>query len=137
MAELRNLTSEQMRDWWKKNRGKGIEYQPVGCDVWYKANPAWPASAFGTYEGGRWNVKYTTPTEDVIHAPKHYVVTLKSGAVVECIDVIESLDLGYHLGNAMKYVWRAGRKDATKKIEDLEKAVAFINRKIGLLRNGG
>lgn len=138
--EVHNVSLEEARDWWEKNGGEGVEYKPSPqFPTWTKAIPSWTKEAFTT--AGPWSFRKVAPATpsktDMVHAPKHYVVTLKSGATIECIDVIESLDLGYHLGNAMKYVWRAGRKDATKKIEDLEKAVAFINRKIGLLRNGG
>lgn len=59
----------------------------------------------------------------VVNHPPHYIVP----GLPECIDVIERLGLGYHLGNAMKYLWRAGRKteDAA---QDLRKAVWYINR---------
>lgn len=44
---------------------------------------------------------------------------------VECIDIIESLKMPYHLGCAMKYLWRWDQKNG---IEDLQKAVWYINR---------
>lgn len=48
----------------------------------------------------------------------------------ECIDVIESLGLGsgFSIGNAIKYLWRAGRKGDA--VEDLEKARWYIDREI-------
>ena len=48
----------------------------------------------------------------------------------ECIDVIESLGLGsgFSIGNAFKYLWRAGRKGDA--VEDLEKARWYIDREI-------
>ena len=49
---------------------------------------------------------------------------------LECIDVIETLGLPYHLGNVLKYLWRAGRKDAAKEIEDLSKARWYLDRHI-------
>lgn len=52
----------------------------------------------------------------------------------EVIKVIEAWKLGFHLGTAVKYIPRAGVKDPSKEIEDLEKAVWYINRKIELLR---
>ena len=39
----------------------------------------------------------------------------------------------YHLGSAMKYICRAGKKDPAKTVEDLQKAVWYINRYIELL----
>jgi len=53
---------------------------------------------------------------------------------IEVIDIIEDQKLSFHLGNAVKYICRAGAKDPSKRIEDLEKAVWYINRFIRLLR---
>jgi len=65
---------------------------------------------------------------DIDH-PKHYN-SHPSG--IECIDVIEHLS--FNIGNAIKYLWRAGLKgDAGNHIQDLEKAVWYINREIGRL----
>ena len=55
--------------------------------------------------------------------PTHY----NQGAV-ECIEVIEQLGLGFHLGNALKYIWRCN--DKGRKIEDLRKALWYIEREI-------
>jgi hypothetical protein len=51
----------------------------------------------------------------------------------EAIKVIEAWKLDFHVGNAVKYLSRAGKKDPTKEIEDLEKAIWYIRRRIGLL----
>jgi hypothetical protein len=60
---------------------------------------------------------------DVVNHPAHYT-SHPSG--VECITVTEHM--GFNLGNAVKYVWRADLKaDA---IEDLRKAAWYINREI-------
>lgn len=50
---------------------------------------------------------------------------------VECIDVAE--DMSFNMGNALKYVWRAGKKDPSKVIEDLQKAKWYIEREIARL----
>ena len=63
-------------------------------------------------------------THDVINSPSHYA----EGRKYEPIAVIEDWELGYHLGNALKYISRAGRKDATT--QDLRKAVWYLNREI-------
>jgi len=65
---------------------------------------------------------------DVVNHPKHYV-SHPSG--VECIQVTEWM--GFNLGNAMKYIWRADLK--FNAVEDLRKAVWYINREIE--RRGG
>ena len=64
------------------------------------------------------------PADNVNH-PNYY----NSGRI-EVIDFIEDKELGFHLGNAVKYISRAGRKDADKTVEDLRKAVWYINRQI-------
>lgn len=62
-------------------------------------------------------------THDPVNHPKHYT-SHPSG--IECIQVTEHM--GFNLGNAIKYVWRADLKaDA---IQDLEKAVWYIQREI-------
>lgn len=63
------------------------------------------------------------PEKDAIN-PNHYK-SHPSG--VECIQITEHMN--FCLGNAMKYLWRAGQKG--NKIEDLKKAVWYINREIG------
>lgn len=52
----------------------------------------------------------------------------------EAIKVIEAWNLGFNLGNAVKYVSRAGKKDPDKTIEDLEKAAWYLNREIENLK---
>jgi hypothetical protein len=49
---------------------------------------------------------------------------------VECIDVIEALQLDYNLGNVLKYLWRHGKKPGADPVEDLEKARAYLDRAI-------
>ena len=58
---------------------------------------------------------------DNVNHPAHYT---------EVIDFIEDKQLGYHLGNAVKYISRAGKKDPEKTAEDLRKAVWYLNRYI-------
>ena len=52
----------------------------------------------------------------------------------EAIKVIEAWGLGFCLGNAVKYISRAGKKDKSKVIEDLEKAVWYLQREINKLK---
>ena len=57
--------------------------------------------------------------------PLHY----KSGKI-EVIDFIDDQNLGFCLGNAIKYICRAGKKDPNKYVEDLQKAIWYINHEI-------
>ena len=66
--------------------------------------------------------------DDPVNHPSYYT----SGSI-EVIDFIEDQKLPYHLGSAMKYICRAGKKDPAKTVEDLQKAAWYINRYIDLL----
>ena len=65
--------------------------------------------------------------DDPVNHPSHY-----TDGTIEVIDFIEDKQLGYHLGNAVKYISRAGKKDPSKEVEDLRKAVWYIERFIKL-----
>lgn len=60
---------------------------------------------------------------DVVDHPPHYT-SHPSG--VECITITEHM--GFNLGNALKYVWRADLKDDA--VEDLRKARWYITREL-------
>ena len=66
--------------------------------------------------------------ENVDH-PSHY---LKDSGH-EVIDVIQAWDLNFNLGNAVKYIARAGKKDPKKFKEDLNKAIWYINNQLSKL----
>ena len=55
---------------------------------------------------------------------------------IELIDFIEDQQLGFHLGNAVKYICRAGRKDPVKKKEDIEKSIWYLERYLLLMDKG-
>lgn len=57
--------------------------------------------------------------------PSHY-----NFGKIEVIEFIEDQRLDYHTGNAVKYVCRAGRKNPEKEVEDLSKAVWYLQRRI-------
>ena len=65
---------------------------------------------------------------DAVERPSHYADTK-----IEVIDYIEDKGFGYHLGNAIKYISRAGKKDPSKTVEDLRKAEWYIERYIQLI----
>jgi hypothetical protein len=64
-------------------------------------------------------------TGDVVNSPTHYT-SHPSG--IECIQVTEHYN--FNIGNAIKYLWRHGKKYDDKTIEDLKKARWYINREI-------
>lgn len=64
---------------------------------------------------------------EMVNHPNHYG---GENNPYEAIKVIEAWDLDFCLGNAVKYISRAGKKDASKELEDLNKAVWYLNRRI-------
>lgn len=75
---------------------------------------------------------------DSVNNPSHYT----QGRKIQPIDVIEDWNLGFSAGNALKYISRAGRKaadqvsqtDAEKQIEDIEKAIWYLERRVKELK---
>ena len=67
---------------------------------------------------------------DFVNHPKHYC-DHPSG--IECIEITRHHD--FAIGNAIKYLWRAGLKDSDNEIQDLKKAVWYIQDKIAQLEN--
>ena len=65
---------------------------------------------------------------DVINHPSHYTQG------IECMDYIESHSLNYARGNIVKYVTRAGLKQTSKEVEDLEKARWYLDREIARVK---
>ncbi len=65
---------------------------------------------------------------DNVNHPRHYT---EHPSGVECIQITEHMS--FNLGNAMKYIWRADLKG--NQIEDLEKALWYINREIQRIKH--
>lgn len=74
---------------------------------------------------------------DKVNHPSHYC-WLKELCGIEVIDITRYLD--FDLGNAVKYILRAGRKseegysETDKTIEDLQKAIFYLNDEIELIK---
>ena len=72
---------------------------------------------------------------DNVNHPKHYT---SDPSGIECIEVVKHRD--FCIGNAIKYLWRAGLKEeegrttSDKQIEDLQKAIWYINKEIELIK---
>lgn len=62
---------------------------------------------------------------DQVNSPPHY-----TDGGMETIDFIEAKKLTYNTGNAVKYVSRAGKKNPATHVQDLEKAIWYLNREI-------
>lgn len=70
--------------------------------------------------------------KEMVNHPGHY--QFGDNNVYEAIKVIEAWDLDFHLGNTVKYISRAGKKNPEKELEDLEKASWYLQRKINNLK---
>lgn len=67
-----------------------------------------------------------------VNHPQHY----GGDTTYEAIKVIEAWALGFSLGNAVKYIARAGKKNPAKELEDLKKAEWYLGRRINQLEKG-
>lgn len=76
--------------------------------------------------------------EDMVNHPSHYT-WLKEKCGIEVIDITRHLD--FDTGSAIKYLLRAGHKEEAdmtpveKTIQDLEKAIWYINDKIKMIKD--
>lgn len=77
-----------------------------------------------------YTIKCIPSENDPVNHPSHYTT-----GKIECADYIIDKELDFLLGNVVKYITRAGRKDASKTIEDLKKAQWYLNKKIEVLEN--
>lgn len=65
-----------------------------------------------------------------VNHPKHYN---EHPSGIECIEIVRHEN--FNCGSAIKYVWRRAKKDPEKEIEDLEKAVWYLQDEITRLKN--
>lgn len=73
---------------------------------------------------------------DLVNHPPHYndgPAHTTCGDPIECIDVVETMP--FNRGNAIKYLWRAGKKgDEAQEVEDLRKAAWYATREADRLQ---
>lgn len=75
----------------------------------------------------------TWENKEMVNHPKHY--QFGDNNVYEAIKVIDAWELGFALGNTVKYISRAGKKDPNKELEDLKKAAWYLQHHINQLEN--
>lgn len=68
--------------------------------------------------------------EDKVDHPSYY----GGDKTYETIKVIDAWDLDFCLGNAIKYISRAGKKNPETEIEDLEKAIWYVQHRISRIK---
>lgn len=70
--------------------------------------------------------------KEMVNHPNHYGGKDNN---YEAIKVIDAWDLGFSLGNTVKYISRAGKKDPNMELEDLKKALWYLQHHIDSLQN--
>ena len=68
--------------------------------------------------------------KEMVNHPNHYG---GESNPYEAIKVIDAWDLDFCLGNTVKYISRAGKKHPDKELEDLKKALWYLQHKIETL----
>lgn len=95
-----------------------------GCiDCACMATPLHIGTDTCTCDGTEVNV--TLNTHDPVNHPQHYT-SHPSG--IECIEIVRHM--GFNLGNTVKYIWRDGLKDTEVPLQDLKKALWYLQDEI-------
>lgn len=76
------------------------------------------------------NDKPSSPLHDPVSHPSHYT---SDPSGIECITITRHRN--FNIGNAIKYLWRAGLKSSDTTIQDLKKAIWYIQDEIKRLEN--
>lgn len=80
--------------------------------------------------GGTEPCQCPTLKKEQVNHPQHYG---GQDNPYESIKVIDAWELGFSLGNTVKYISRAGKKDSDKELQDLKKALWYLNHHIEML----
>lgn len=70
---------------------------------------------------------------DNVNHPAHYG---GGDNLYEAIKVIDAWRLGFCLGNTVKYISRAGKKPSDTRLQDLKKALWYLNHEIEMEERG-
>ena len=79
-----------------------------------------------------WDKILESNQDEMVNHPGHYG---GKDNPYEVIKVIDAWGLGFSLGNTVKYISRAGKKDKTKDLEDLKKALWYLQHHNNQLEN--
>lgn len=80
----------------------------------------------------RFTINDSSKHKELVNHPQHYG---GKGNKYEAIKVIEAWDLGFNLGNTVKYISRAGKKDDV--LQELQKALWYLKREIKTIKKNG
>ena len=113
------------------NCGNCTHYETEGWEFPCKIckGTAIPSSREYLTRADFWEDVTIVTADDPVNHPSHY-----TKGKIEVADFIADQKLNFDRGNAVKYVCRAGSKDPDKEIQDLEKAIWYINHEIKMLK---
>jgi predicted O-methyltransferase YrrM len=99
-----------------------------GFNTWYIDGAFWAEKK----ESNITNEKIMSENYEHVNHPSHYGGETNP---YEAIKVIDAWDLGFSLGNTVKYISRAGKKGNDKELQDLKKALWYLQHHIEQLEN--
>lgn len=79
-------------------------------------------------------IKYDIPPLELCGTPRPKVSHYQ-GYGIEPIDYINSHNFNFNLGNAIKYISRCGKKEGESTVNDLKKAIDYLNFEIERISN--
>ena len=82
-------------------------------------------------KSGKQILEQKSQMKEQVNHPQHYG---GEDNPYEAIKVIEAWGLDFNLGNVVKYLSRAGKKSAETEIQDLEKALWYLKRRISHIK---
>ena len=121
------MSKKKLCDEYKSNKDfKNMSYD-FQFDLPIPELPKKPGTVIYDYTTGDYIAKHSELR------PAHYG---GANSTYEVFNVLEAwkLDKDFYLGNVIKYIARAGKKDATKELEDLEKALVYLEKRISTLK---
>jgi hypothetical protein len=121
---INGVEIKEGQEWYCKDFGLTVMIKQLDADmIWTVQNGTYDYDYFAE------NFKPANESVDNVNNPTHYN-NHPSG--VECIDITRHMN--FNIGNAIKYLWRHGKKDQDKTIEDLKKAEFYIKDEIKRLQ---
>lgn len=145
-VKLNEVQESLLRSLIKKHGAESVEVKGYIMQIvdenrsqnYFKPGAELPENLGKQFDGKKWidhpysdaireafKLKEQSKTNDPVNNPQHY-----TDGKIEVIDFIEDKKLGFHLGNAIKYIARAGKKDPSKRLQDLKKAEWYLKREI-------
>ena len=122
---------EILNDAFFKNKAEDERYRKGWCDAFMTVENSFSEAFRGEIEAAAAahptvdTKTLTTAEHDPVNHPRYYC-----DGGIETLDYILAKRLNFLLGQVVKYVTRAGKKDPDKHLEDLRKAQFYLNREI-------